>query len=82
LGGKTKMTEKQALVKLREIRTEVYNCVNQTKWKYGEALFNVVAFHYPVFTETIRGSSIDCFERTEVVPEFEKALIDWLITNY
>jgi hypothetical protein len=72
------MTESQAEEILKALRLETYVCVNQTSWRYGQALFNTVHRHYPDFADSVRGSDIDCFHRTTMTPEFEKALMEWL----
>jgi hypothetical protein len=41
--------------------SEVTNVVRKTDWRYGQALFNLLAIVRPALSERVRGSNIDPF---------------------
>jgi len=73
------MTEEKVKETIEFIRTKAYIAVNQSKWRYGQALFNSVYEYYPDFANTVRGTELDCFEVTERIVEFEKSFKEYLL---
>ena len=64
----------------------IINVIELTKaqlvnWRYGQTVFNVLYFHYPVFADSIRATELDPFYRDDIAPKTLDAFAKYLVDN-